>query len=59
MTYSFIHAIEHGHGTTYGAILNAMQSTILKRDESQGGGGLVSSVLTLLTGGNAGGLKQV
>lgn len=59
MTYSFIQAIERGHGTTYGAMLNAMRSNIDKRD-NQGGGGIVSSVLTLLLpGGNGGGLKQV
>ncbi|KAG6698928.1 hypothetical protein I3843_08G044100 [Carya illinoinensis] len=58
MTYSFIQAIERGHGTTYGAMLNAMRSNIDKRD-NQGGGGIVSSVLTLLLpGGNGGGLKQ-
>lgn len=60
MTYSFIQSIERGHGTTYGAMLNAMRSTIHKRDDNQGGGGIVSSVLTmLLPGGNGGGLKQV
>ncbi|TQD96234.1 hypothetical protein C1H46_018143 [Malus baccata] len=29
MTFSFIQAIEHGHGTTYGSIVRAIRSTIL------------------------------
>ncbi|CAH2078010.1 unnamed protein product [Thlaspi arvense] len=28
MTYAFIQAIERGHGTTYGSLLNAMRSTV-------------------------------
>ncbi|KAL1201197.1 Metacaspase-2 [Cardamine amara subsp. amara] len=28
MTYAFIQAIERGHGTTYGSLMNAMRSTI-------------------------------
>lgn len=60
MTYSFIQAIERGYGTTYGAILNAMRSTIRKRDDNIGSGGIVTSLLTmLLTGGSVGGLRQV
>ncbi|XP_059459931.1 metacaspase-1-like [Corylus avellana] len=59
MTYSFIQAIERGHGATYGAMLTAMRSTIRNTDDSLGGGGLVTSLLTmLLTGGSGGGLRQ-
>lgn len=59
MTYSFIQAIEHGHGATYGAMLNAMRSTIRNTNDNLGGGGIVTSLLTmLLTGGSGGGLKQ-
>jgi len=60
MTYSFIQAIERGHGATYGAMLNAMRSTIRNTDDGLGGGGIVTSLLTmLLTGGSGGGLRQV
>jgi hypothetical protein len=59
MTYSFIQAIERGQGTTYGAMLNAMRSTIRNTDDDVGGG-IVTSLLTmLLTGGSGGGLRQV
>lgn len=52
MTYSFIRAIEGGHATTYGSMLNAMRSTIRNTgDELEGG--LVTSLITmLLNGGN-------
>ncbi|XP_007038210.2 PREDICTED: metacaspase-1 isoform X1 [Theobroma cacao] len=58
MTFSFIQAIERGHATTYGNMLNAMRSTIHKTDEHEGG--FISSLLTmLLTGGSlGGGLRQ-
>lgn len=59
MTYSFIQAIERGHGTTYGNMLTAMRSTIRNTD---GGldGGIVTSLLTmLLTGGSLSGSRQV
>lgn len=60
MTYSFIQAIERGQATTYGAMLNAMRSTIRSTDDDLGGGGIVTSLLTmLLTGGSGGGLRQV
>lgn len=62
MTYSFIQAIERGHGGTYGSILNAMRSTIQTADSDLGGGGgIVTSLLTmLLTGGSLGiGMRQV
>jgi len=61
MTYSFIQAIERGQATTYGAMLNAMRSTIRNTDDDLGGGGgIVTSLLTmLLTGGSGGGLRQV
>lgn len=60
MTYSFIQAIEQGHGTTYGNMLNAMRSTI-RNTGSELGGGIVTSLLTmLLTGGSlSGGMRQV
>nr|ANB41191.1 metacaspase 1 [Hevea brasiliensis] len=52
MTYSFIQAIERGHGTTYGNMLNAMRSTIRNTDNGLDGG-IVTSLLTmLLTGGS-------
>ncbi|XVF49474.1 hypothetical protein PTKIN_Ptkin04bG0015600 [Pterospermum kingtungense] len=54
MTYAFIQAIERGHATTYGNMLNAMRSTIRNKGEQEGG--LVTSLLTmLLTGGSLGG----
>lgn len=60
MTYSFIQAIERGQATTYGAMLNAMRSTIRNTDDDLGGGGIVTSLITmLLTGGSGGGLRQV
>ncbi|KAM3682854.1 hypothetical protein ACJW31_12G102600 [Castanea mollissima] len=60
MTYSFIQAIERGQATTYGAMLNAMRSTIRNTDDDLGGGGnIVTSLLTmLLTGGSGVGLRQ-
>ena len=59
MTYSFIQAIERGHGTTYGNMLNSMRSTIKNVEPADGG--IVTSLLTmLLTGGSlSGGLRQV
>ncbi|KDO57707.1 hypothetical protein CISIN_1g016243mg [Citrus sinensis] len=64
MTYSFIQAIERGHGATYGSMLNSMRSTIRNTDsgsELSGAGGLVTSLVTmLLTGGSlSGGFRQV
>lgn len=58
MTYSFIQAIEHGHGTTYGTMLNSMRSTIRNTDDLRGG--VVTSLLNmLLTGGSLGsGFRQ-
>lgn len=60
MTYSFIQAIEHGNAKTYGDILTAMRSTIRKTDGGLGGGGTVTSLLSmLLTGGSLGsGMRQ-
>lgn len=50
MTYAFIQAIERGHATTYGNMLNAMRSTIRNAHEHEGG--FVTTLLTmLLTGG--------
>lgn len=64
MTYSFIQAIERGHGATYGSMLNSMRSTIRNTDsgsELSGAGGIVTSLVTmLLTGGSlSGGFRQV
>ncbi|XWS51542.1 hypothetical protein CRYUN_Cryun12cG0185100 [Craigia yunnanensis] len=53
MTYAFIQAIERGHATTYGNMLNAMRSTIRNANDQEGG--FVTTLLTmLLTGGNLG-----
>ncbi|CAK7336894.1 unnamed protein product [Dovyalis caffra] len=58
MTYSFIQAVERGHGTTYGSMLNAMRSTI-RSATNELNGGLVTSLITmLLTGGNFNGGTQ-
>ncbi|XP_031107794.1 metacaspase-1-like [Ipomoea triloba] len=58
MTYSFIQAIEHGQGTTYGSILNAMRASIRSSDNGLGGsaGSLVTSLLTMLVTGGSGGI---
>ncbi|KAB2596443.1 metacaspase-1-like [Pyrus ussuriensis x Pyrus communis] len=58
MTYAFIQAIERGHGTTYGNMLNAMRSTIRNTDNGVGGGIVTSLISMLLTGGSLGGLRQ-
>ncbi|XP_057721405.1 metacaspase-1 [Arachis stenosperma] len=62
MTFCFIQAIERGHGTTYGSILNAMRTAIrnVGNDGDVIGGGVVTSLLSmLLTGGSGiGGLRQ-
>ncbi|KAJ0052203.1 hypothetical protein Pint_01328 [Pistacia integerrima] len=60
MTFSFIQAIERGHGSTYGKILNAMRSTICNADtEFSGGLTLVPSLINmLLTGGSVSRLTQ-
>ncbi|OMO52325.1 Zinc finger, LSD1-type [Corchorus olitorius] len=59
MTYSFIQAIERGHATTYGNMLNAMRSTIRNTDEHAGGGFVTSLLTMLLSGGSlGGGLRQ-
>ncbi|GLT66374.1 hypothetical protein SLA2020_387420 [Shorea laevis] len=57
MTYSFIQAIERGHGATYGSMLTTMRSTIRNADNALGS--IVTSLLTMLgTGGILGGLRQ-
>ncbi|KAK4788980.1 hypothetical protein SAY86_020299 [Trapa natans] len=62
MTFCFIQAIERGHASTYGSILNSMRATI--RNTGSGdmgmGGGMVTSLITMLvTGGSlSGGLRQ-
>ncbi|GLU20850.1 hypothetical protein SLE2022_370280 [Rubroshorea leprosula] len=58
MTYSFIQAVERGHGGTYGSMLNAMRSTVRNADNPLDGG-IVTSLLTmLLTGGSLGTRRQ-
>ena len=60
MTYSFIQAIERGHGTTYGSMLNAMRATIRKTTGELGGGIVTTLISMLLAGGNfSGGTTQV
>lgn len=59
MTYAFIQAIERGHASTYGNMLNAMRSTIRNTDSGVGGGIVTSLISMLLTGGSLGGLRQV
>jgi hypothetical protein len=63
MTYCFIQAIERGHASTYGSMLNSMRSVLRSTGSSNDlGGGVVTSLLTmLLTGGStlSGGLRQV
>ncbi|XP_020586224.1 metacaspase-1 [Phalaenopsis equestris] len=59
MTYCFIQAIERGHGSTYGTILNSMRSTIRNTGDSLGGGPVTSLLSMLITGGSlSGGLRQ-
>ncbi|KAF3956241.1 hypothetical protein CMV_018615 [Castanea mollissima] len=62
MTYCFIQAIESGHATTYGSVLNSMRTAIrgTGRNDLGVGGGVVTSLLnTLLIGGSVGGgLRQ-
>ncbi|GMN41087.1 hypothetical protein TIFTF001_010305 [Ficus carica] len=55
MTYSFIQAIERGHATTYGNMLNSMRSTIRNTDNDLGGGIMTSLLNMLLTGGSLSG----
>ncbi|XP_052178135.1 metacaspase-1-like [Diospyros lotus] len=58
MTFSFIQAIEREQATTYGNMLTSMRSTISNR-ESNAGGGVVTTLLTmLLTGGSLGSMRQ-
>ncbi|KAM3733403.1 hypothetical protein ACB098_11G133100 [Castanea mollissima] len=62
MTYCFIQAIESGHATTYGSVLNSMRTAIrgTGRNDLGVGGGVVTSLLNmLLIGGSVGGgLRQ-
>ncbi|GFY90379.1 metacaspase 1 [Actinidia rufa] len=59
MTFCFIQAIERGHGTTYGSILNSMRSAIRTAGNEPGGGVATSLITMLLTGGStSGGLRQ-
>ncbi|KAJ6748277.1 METACASPASE-1-LIKE [Salix purpurea] len=59
MTYSFIQAIESGHGNTYGSMLKAMRTTIHKKINEPGGGKLPSLISMLLPGGLfRGGIRQ-
>ncbi|KAI7727875.1 hypothetical protein M8C21_005860 [Ambrosia artemisiifolia] len=59
MTFSFIQAIERGHATTYGDMLTSMRTTIRKNESDVGGGAVTSLLGMLLTGGSlGGGLRQ-
>ncbi|XP_043715300.1 metacaspase-1-like isoform X2 [Telopea speciosissima] len=59
MTFCFIQAIERGHGTTYGSMLNAMRSAIRNTGNDLGAGPVTSLLTMLLTGGSlSGGLRQ-
>ncbi|KAF8028555.1 hypothetical protein BT93_E1244 [Corymbia citriodora subsp. variegata] len=65
MTFCFIQAIECGHGSTYGSILNSMRTTIQNVGGNDGGvglggGGVVTFWITkLVTGGSrTNGLRQ-
>ncbi|KAL5973757.1 Metacaspase-1 [Asimina triloba] len=59
MTFCFIQAIERGHGTTYGSILNSMRTTIRNTGNEMGGGQVTTLISMLLTGGSVGGgLRQ-
>lgn len=55
MTFSFIQAIERGHATTYGDMLTSMRNTIRKNESDAGGGAVTSLLGMLLTGGSLGG----
>lgn len=60
MTYSFIQAIEKGHGSTYGSMLNAMRSTLHEATSGFNGGGLVTSLITtFINGGSSSKIRQV
>ncbi|XP_023890858.2 metacaspase-1 [Quercus suber] len=62
MTYCFIQAIESGHATTYGSVLNSMRTAIRctgRNDLGVGGGAVTSLLNMLLIGGSVGGgLRQ-
>nr|AXQ06491.1 metacaspase [Vriesea carinata] len=59
MTYCFILAIEKGHGTTYGSILNYIRSTIRSTGDAISGGPISTLLAMLFTGGSPlGGLRQ-
>lgn len=59
MTYSFIQAIERGQAKTYGSMLTSMRSTIRNTDSDMGGGVVTSLLTMLLTGGSLGaGMRQ-
>lgn len=60
MTFCFIQAIERGHESTYGSILNAMRTAIQNAGDAMSGGPLTSVLTMLLSGGSlGGGLRQV
>ncbi|GJR20943.1 metacaspase-1-like protein isoform X1 [Tanacetum coccineum] len=61
MTFCFIHAIEHGNASTYGALLGSMRNAIrsAKCDMGAGGGAVTSLLSMLLTVGSlTGGLGE-
>ncbi|KAF5823689.1 putative metacaspase type I, plant [Helianthus annuus] len=60
MTFSFIQAIERGHATTYGDMLTSMRTTIRNNESDMGGGAVTSLLGMLLTGGSlGGGIRQI
>ncbi|KAL6569263.1 Metacaspase-1 [Orobanche minor] len=61
MTFCFIQAIERGHGTTYGSMLTAMRTAIRDVGSSgpELGGGMVTSLLTMLLAGGSGGAGRL
>uniref|UniRef100_A0A7N0VLG3 Peptidase C14 caspase domain-containing protein n=1 Tax=Kalanchoe fedtschenkoi TaxID=63787 RepID=A0A7N0VLG3_KALFE len=52
MTYSFIQAIEHGQASTYGSLLSAMRSTILKAEVKTKATDLISSFRSTISSVN-------
>lgn len=58
-TFSFIQAIEHGHGTTYGDILSSMQYTIRNAENEDTDTGISPPLNMTRRGSLAAGFTQV